>query len=157
MSRPLTAAAPSVALLLLKGCAGLPPVDPATAGNHPANSDAPTAPFPPPSQTLAILDDAGSAPLPTDRHTHVGPGDNDDLVPLPGEPARDTSNGMGGMKMEGMSHGSQDAVPAPATQPAATQPAAPYACPMHPEVRADEPGRCPICGMTLVKKEGGAE
>ncbi len=25
-----------------------------------------------------------------------------------------------------------------------------YTCPMHPEVRADSPGRCPKCGMTLV-------
>jgi Cu+-exporting ATPase len=34
-----------------------------------------------------------------------------------------------------------------------TQPSAPagtiYTCPMHPEVRQDHPGNCPICGMTL--------
>jgi Cu2+-exporting ATPase len=24
---------------------------------------------------------------------------------------------------------------------------------MHPEVRSDKPGDCPICGMTLVKME----
>ncbi|HGO6126423.1 heavy metal translocating P-type ATPase [Burkholderia cepacia] len=35
------------------------------------------------------------------------------------------------------------------------EPAAPvsegtiYTCPMHPEIRQDEPGQCPICGMTL--------
>jgi hypothetical protein len=28
-----------------------------------------------------------------------------------------------------------------------------YACPMHPEVTSDEPGTCPKCGMTLVKRE----
>ncbi len=28
-----------------------------------------------------------------------------------------------------------------------------YQCPMHPEVIRDEPGVCPICGMTLVKVE----
>lgn len=28
-----------------------------------------------------------------------------------------------------------------------------YTCPMHPEVKKDEPGQCPICGMDLVKKE----
>jgi Cu(I)/Ag(I) efflux system membrane fusion protein len=25
-----------------------------------------------------------------------------------------------------------------------------YTCPMHPSVRADKPGDCPICGMRLV-------
>jgi len=28
-----------------------------------------------------------------------------------------------------------------------------YTCPMHPQVIAHHPGSCPICGMTLVKKE----
>ncbi len=27
-----------------------------------------------------------------------------------------------------------------------------YTCPMHPSVRSDHPGACPICGMTLVKR-----
>jgi hypothetical protein len=26
-----------------------------------------------------------------------------------------------------------------------------YTCPMHPEVVSDKPGKCPKCGMTLVK------
>ena len=26
-----------------------------------------------------------------------------------------------------------------------------YTCPMHPEVHSDIPGKCPICGMDLVK------
>lgn len=25
-----------------------------------------------------------------------------------------------------------------------------YTCPMHPQIRSDKPGKCPICGMTLV-------
>ena len=29
-----------------------------------------------------------------------------------------------------------------------------YTCPMHPQIHQDKPGKCPICGMTLVKKEG---
>src|SRR3546814_10530379 len=36
--------------------------------------------------------------------------------------------------------------------PAAAAPApagAVYICPMHPEVRQDHPGTCPICGMAL--------
>ncbi len=27
-----------------------------------------------------------------------------------------------------------------------------YSCPMHPQVREPKPGKCPICGMTLVKQ-----
>lgn len=27
-----------------------------------------------------------------------------------------------------------------------------YACPMHPDVTSTKPGKCPKCGMTLVKK-----
>src|ERR1700690_3484592 len=34
-----------------------------------------------------------------------------------------------------------------------------YTCPMHPSVKADKPGNCPICGMSLVPvydtKSGG--
>lgn len=26
-----------------------------------------------------------------------------------------------------------------------------YTCPMHPEVKSDKPGKCPKCGMELVK------
>jgi rubrerythrin len=29
-----------------------------------------------------------------------------------------------------------------------------FTCPMHPEIHQDKPGKCPICGMALVKKEG---
>jgi len=28
-----------------------------------------------------------------------------------------------------------------------------YVCPMHPEVQSDKPGKCPKCGMDLVKNE----
>ena len=30
-----------------------------------------------------------------------------------------------------------------------------YTCPMHPQIIRDKPGKCPICGMELVKKETG--
>lgn len=31
-----------------------------------------------------------------------------------------------------------------------------YTCPMHPHIVSGEPGKCPECGMSLVKKETGA-
>jgi Heavy metal binding domain len=34
-----------------------------------------------------------------------------------------------------------------------TAPAAKYTCPMHPEVLAATPGKCPKCGMDLVEKK----
>jgi FtsP/CotA-like multicopper oxidase with cupredoxin domain len=36
--------------------------------------------------------------------------------------------------------------------PATTRNAMIYTCPMHPEVKSNDPGKCPKCGMTLVKK-----
>ena len=50
------------------------------------------------------------------------------------------------------------AAPTPASMPApmsasalikAGQASTIYTCPMHPEIRQDKPGNCPICGMTL--------
>ncbi len=43
--------------------------------------------------------------------------------------------------------------------PVRTEAAVPlkYTCTMHPEVNLPAPGKCPKCGMTLVKKEGGAK
>ena len=28
-----------------------------------------------------------------------------------------------------------------------------YTCAMHPQIHQDKPGKCPICGMALIKKE----
>lgn len=62
---------------------------------------------------------------------------------------------------------SRNAASAPADPPAVhahgnlaqSQPATEvWTCPMHPEVRKDGPGSCPICGMTLIRADtlGGA-
>ncbi len=37
----------------------------------------------------------------------------------------------------------------PAASPKPAAPGAIYTCPMHPEIRQDHPGACPICGMAL--------
>ncbi len=47
-------------------------------------------------------------------------------------------------------HGKQDHHPAATTSGAGSPSAgAIYTCPMHPEIRQDNPGSCPKCGMTL--------
>jgi Cu+-exporting ATPase len=49
--------------------------------------------------------------------------------------------------------GAEPKAAAPATAPASASPEAAarviYTCPMHPEIRRDQPGNCPICGMAL--------
>jgi FtsP/CotA-like multicopper oxidase with cupredoxin domain len=44
----------------------------------------------------------------------------------------------------------------PAAMPADAGPVT-YACPMHPEVTSDEPGRCPKCGMKLLAVTAGTQ
>jgi Cu+-exporting ATPase len=39
--------------------------------------------------------------------------------------------------------------PAEAPSPVATAPGTIWTCPMHPEIRRDKPGACPLCGMAL--------
>ena len=52
--------------------------------------------------------------------------------------------------------GSANAAPEPAPAPAEPAKGA-YVCPMHPAVTADEPGRCPECGMELVPRPATQE
>jgi hypothetical protein len=55
--------------------------------------------------------------------------------------------------------GSKAAADSSATTPTTKDTAMPkqtadvYTCKMHPEVISDKPGKCPKCGMDLVKKE----
>ena len=131
---------PSAALaaaFLLPGCAGSPPADPAPGADHPGNPEATTAPLPPRTETLAATPAAPSAV----SHTHAGPGGNEPMVPLPGEAAAGAGGHSG---RAGMDHG----------KPSDPVVAGPWTCPMHPDVHAAEPGKCPICGMKLVKKDG---
>ena len=41
------------------------------------------------------------------------------------------------------------AMPPAASPPAPSAPGTIFTCPMHPQIRQDHPGNCPICGMTL--------
>ncbi|MCL4729888.1 MAG: copper-translocating P-type ATPase [Planctomycetes bacterium] len=54
--------------------------------------------------------------------------------------ATDHHHGHGGQDHHGHGHGAAVATAAPGAQ---------YTCPMHPEIRSDKPGACPICGMAL--------
>ena len=67
----------------------------------------------------------------------VKPADKTQRRPLP-SPQPD----LGQMQHQGMS-------PAPSDQP---QGNVTYTCVMHPEVKSDKPGKCPKCGMKLMRK-----
>jgi hypothetical protein len=115
----------SIGVVFAAGCASTPP-DATTGSDHPASANAAASPMPALSGTLAQ-----SEPLGTPR----------------GEASAGSNHG-GMTGMTGMSHGEAAAT----SQPTA---AAGYACPMHPEVTSNEPGKCPKCGMKLVKNEIG--
>jgi rubrerythrin len=67
----------------------------------------------------------------------------------------DMSN-MPGMQHGGMQHATRDEVKQKTDKMKMS--ASIYTCPMHPQIRLDKPGHCPICGMKLVpKKEGTHE
>jgi hypothetical protein len=92
------------------------------SSDHPASVDAQSAPMAPPSGVLSHSDSVMNQAA-----------------------GASTSGGMdmdGIHDMKGMNMGGN----------AGTSPAEQYTCTMHPEVISDQPGKCPKCGMKLVKK-----
>jgi len=130
---PATKAVIAASVIGISGCSAKY-AEPPLPENHPANPAAPSAPIPARSRTLDRVDPVVPEAADTGAHHHHT---------APGTPPADT-------------HALPPQEPAgPAGQPSADASAA-YTCPMHPEVVSTEPGRCPKCGMALVKKPDGA-
>ena len=120
------------ASLLVAGCAGTTPL--VHNPDHPASLDAPIAPLPPPSTTLSLSESGQATTVPS-------------RTPSASVPPHDGHHAGHGH------HGdAAGAAPAATTGPTAK---ATYTCPHHPEVVSDQPGKCPKCKMTLVRKEAG--
>lgn len=104
------------------------PVQVAPPEWHPANASAPIRPLDSQPGALAVADPVEAA--------------EEGVVPSSG------ATGMQADHADG-AHGAEGA--------AADSVATLYRCPMHPEVTSDTPGKCPKCGMRLVKVKAGGE
>lgn len=132
----------------LASCAvNLPPSPP----DNPADPHAPEAATRPLRPTLVANSRTFLSPKADDREEKAKQMDMSKMKP-----------GESGMQhdMKGMQHGSMQGM---SPDPKATSPSpndaqsvpmeSYYTCPMHPQVKEAKSGQCPICGMTLVKKE----
>lgn len=103
---------------------------------------------------LAIVAGCAARPMPALTSAHPAspaaaeapvPPSSTTLTPAAGLRADASGAGQAGMAMGHGAHGMSAA-----TGPRA---ATSYTCPMHPDVHATQPGRCPKCGMTLVPRQ----
>jgi hypothetical protein len=134
------------------GCTAVPEHF-ADAIDGPANPKAAEAPATHPSRALDPA--VASAEMGPSRPEFAGPSSSEPTTSK-GEMKGMDMPAMGGMDMPGMAGMKMGSgASQPASQPATTQVAAYYTCGMHPEIHQDHPGVCPICGMTLVKKDAG--
>lgn len=120
-------------VLLIVGCAA-PPLAPDLSPDHPASVDAIEAPYAPP-QSVLVEDRADLSPRPASQP--ASPGADHEHHGTSAPPA--TTSGAGTSSM-----GQTMTLPQVAS--------ATYACPMHADVVSNAPGKCPKCGMNLVKK-----
>ena len=120
-------------VLLTVGCTA-PPLAPTLSTDHPASVDAIEARYAPP-QSVLVEDRAGLSPGPASQPASPGAGHEHHGAAAP--PA--TTSGAGTSSL-----GQTTTRPQVVT--------ATYTCPMHADVVSDAPGKCPKCGMDLVKK-----
>ncbi len=110
--------------LILLGCAGAIRLQPLPA-DHPANHEAPEAPMQAAPRTLREGPEGSSVGSGASPREH--PMDHEHMTGSEGQ-----------------------------TTPSAAAPESPeeavYSCPMHPDVKASAPGRCPECGMALIRE-----
>jgi hypothetical protein len=114
--------------LLIAGCTIAPP-SPPLSGDHPAKADAPTTPLP---QVIDLQAGLLPATHESDPFTTTAPAE--------AEPVDHSGHQM---------PSSEKSTTTPTDDHTGT-----YVCPMHAEVAALEPGKCPKCKMKLVKKGG---
>lgn len=110
---------------ILSGCSSAVRLLPLPT-NHPASAEAPE-PTPPPRSEILRSEAAAPSAMPEQE-------------PTLGEKASESPSAHGVHAGHGSGHAAAPVV---------------YTCPVHPTVKMDEPGSCPICGMSLVKKEEG--
>lgn len=101
----------------------------------------------------AILAGCAARPLPALTSTHPA---SPSAAEAPAPPTSVTLSPAEGLPIYEPSDGSTrtDQRTHEMSTARASSAAASYTCPMHPEIRAAQPGRCPKCGMTLIEQTG---
>jgi rubrerythrin len=128
------------AVALLAGCATNPPPLPPNNAADPevrGSSRTPRNLLMPDETTLAIERQLSA----TQAHAEAAEKMEHDMSNMPG------------MQHGGMRHSTRDETKQKTDK--IKMGASIYTCPMHPQVRSDKPGDCPICGMKLVPKKEG--
>ncbi len=114
--------------------------------DHPANAAASTAPLAL-SQPLAVspqepLRDTGEEAPAGHQHGHA-----EHAAPMPS---------AGSTSVDAAKPAPSAGVP-PSSGSSKSPAADAWSCPMHPDVMRDGPGKCPTCGMNLVKQAKGSQ